>query len=460
LVKKPNTGVYCARRGKKLVGYAIAQRNPLPGNGKAVAWVTQLVVHADFRHFGIAKSLLHSIWGFSDDYAWGLVSANPYAVRALEKATRRRCDPVAIQKNLGVLLALAREHIPYIDKDPELMVDTETAKINTTFYVDHSALDIMISHVTGADVPWTLGSVDEGWEWIAFTFYHQPQISLSQEDLQQMLAVSDRVVKSAYNRMVLSSEQAWLGKTIEETEFIVRECGLHAGSHVIDFGCGNGRHAITLAGKGIFVTGIDYSASHINNAIKKCASDNVSFQVADCRDVDLGKNTADAVLCLYDVIGSYVDNAENQRILDSLYRHLKPGGTAMISVMNYDATLALAKNTFSLVSSPNVLLSLPASDTMERTGNIFDPAYFAVDTDEQIVYRKEQFTHGSDLPVELLVRDRRFTQTEIVTMCERAGFSVCFSRPVKLGDWERSAPEGKEILVKCQKPLPAVGCLF
>jgi len=60
-------------------------------------------------------------------------------------------------------------------------------------------------------------------------------------------------------------------------------------------------------------------------------------------------------------------------------------------------------------------------------------------------------TYGDQLPVEMIVRDRRFTNDEIVKMCEQAGFRVLFSRQVKLGEWNEIAEGGKEILVKCQK---------
>lgn len=54
-------------------------------------------------------------------------------------------------------------------------------------------------------------------------------------------------------------------------------------------------------------------------------------------------NPYDAAICLYDVIGSYVSLESNQRILDNLAKHLKQGGIAVISVMNFELTNAEAK---------------------------------------------------------------------------------------------------------------------
>lgn len=36
--------------------------------------------YKDYRQQGIAKNILFSIWGFSNHFAWGIVSANPYAI--------------------------------------------------------------------------------------------------------------------------------------------------------------------------------------------------------------------------------------------------------------------------------------------------------------------------------------------------------------------------------------------
>lgn len=56
------------------------------------AWITQLVVRKDMRHKGLVTELIAKAWK-KDALAWGLMTSHPYAVRALESATRRKCDP-------------------------------------------------------------------------------------------------------------------------------------------------------------------------------------------------------------------------------------------------------------------------------------------------------------------------------------------------------------------------------
>ena len=45
--------------------------------------------------------------------------------------------------------------------------------------------------------------------------------------------------------------------TAQEVAFLVDELGLEPGSRVLDVGCGPGRHAVTLAARGISVVGIE-----------------------------------------------------------------------------------------------------------------------------------------------------------------------------------------------------------
>ena len=80
--------------GEDLIGHAI-YREFVTSRGK-VALVVQLVVAEAYRRHGIASTLLHAIWGFSDYYAWGIVSSNPFTIEALEAATFRKADAAVI----------------------------------------------------------------------------------------------------------------------------------------------------------------------------------------------------------------------------------------------------------------------------------------------------------------------------------------------------------------------------
>jgi hypothetical protein len=108
----------CAFDQEKLVGYCVAAKVDVPDVGR-IDWVTQLVVHSSYRMARVATTLLYSIWHFSDCYAWGLVTANPFAVRALETATRRPCRLAEIRRQGPSVLRAINGHVPYLPDDLE-----------------------------------------------------------------------------------------------------------------------------------------------------------------------------------------------------------------------------------------------------------------------------------------------------------------------------------------------------
>jgi 2-polyprenyl-3-methyl-5-hydroxy-6-metoxy-1,4-benzoquinol methylase len=441
-----------------LVGYAITVQTTMPRLGR-VAWITQLVVHKKHRHQDVGKALVFSMWGFTDHFAWGVLSANPYAVRALEKATRRRCHPVPIRLHAKQLLELGQKYVPYISLASEVVATDTESRINTEFFVDHSELEVMLHAVINEDHPWMLGPLPEGWEWFAFTFRHQPQIHLSAAELDEMLSASDQITREAYSRMPMqSASQRWARFADIEAEFIVKNCKLAPGTNVLDFGCGVGRHTLALASRGVSATGVDYIRSFIESAEAEAAdspSQAARFVDADCRSVSLGESF-DAGICLYDVIGSYADDSKNLEILSNLVTHIKPGGYVLLSVMNMELTERVARHWFSIEEEPDALLSLQPSATMETTGDVFNPDFYMIDRLTRIVYRKEQFRFGEALPEELIVRDRRYSRLQIQKLCEKAGLDVIWVRLVRAGHWDEpldpSSDSAKEILVLCKRP--------
>jgi hypothetical protein len=94
---------------------------------------------------------------------------------------------------------------------------------------------------------------------------------------------------------------------------------------------------------------------------------------------------------------------------------------------------------------------------MQTTGLIFDPdlvLYF-----DGIYYRKEQFdTPGWRLPVEYVVRDKRYDSYELGALFEEAGFEVTHIQPVQLGHWgqdlnlDEEDDRAKELLVVARRP--------
>lgn len=446
LLSPESASIAIARYNGELVGYAIAVQSKVEKSKDIVSWITQFVVHSDHRRSGVGKRLLFSFWRFSDHHCWGLLSCNPYAIRALEKATRRRCNSARIKKNHKKLFNHGIKTVEYVNKECQISCSVEGACINTNFHIDHSSLDEFINSASRT-TPWVLGNLEEGWEWFAFTFNDQDQIQMSADEIREMISTSDSITQKAYLRMEITPQHEWAKYASQEVDSIIRSCGITSGS-VLDLGCGVGRHTKVFSDKGYQTTGVDYTASFIFKA--KQNDPDTNYLLSDCRTIQL-EQKFDIVACLYDVIGTFLEHEENIAIIENIKRHLKPGGHAFISVMNFELTKRNAKNFFSLKESPQELLSLPPSTAMQTTGEVFDPDYYMIDTDDNIVYRKEQFVSKGNLPEEYIIRDKRFSKEEISNMCFDAGLSVEWTRYVRAGKWETSDEfNGKEILVCCQ----------
>ena len=452
----PDEGwVVMAREGETLVGYALGIRHVVNGCG-TVDWVTQLVVHTAHRNKGVATWLLFTFWGFSDHHAWGLVTSNPYAVRALERITHRRCYPAEIEAHQGELDEVGRE-IPYV-QGKRMSFGPERSAIQTEFYISHALLPGKLEAVkkTGA---WRLGTIGEGEEWLAFTFRDQGTETLSPEDLETMLKHSEKTAQLAYERMAPGPLQVWTKYTQAEAEFAVDAAGLHPGAKVLDLGCGGGRHTLALARLGFQVTGLDFVESAVHQAEAAARQEglaNASFVVGDARAMEADLGLFDAVLCLYDVVGSFPEQADNQALVATIARCLKPGGKALVSVLNMHLTRKLARHVASVRATPDALQRLRPSSTMQTTGAIFNPDFYLLDDETGVVYRKEQFDGDGKPPAEFVVRDRRYTQGDITRMCEEAGLRLCWQRPVPLGSWrtelEPEDDRAKELLFLVEKP--------
>lgn len=101
----------------------------------------------------------------------------------------------------------------------------------------------------------------------------------------------------------------------------------YQGLHVLDVGCGVGTLSLWLANQGAKVRGLDVSPRAISiatNAAQALGLDNVTFNVGELQP---GKEKYDLVLCS-EVIEHVPDD---QKLLDLIWTHLKPGGQLVLT---------------------------------------------------------------------------------------------------------------------------------
>lgn len=118
-------------------------------------------------------------------------------------------------------------------------------------------------------------------------------------------------------------------------EFLQSTLSLNECSHILDLGCGRGRHSLNLARQGYRVKGIDLSEEAIKKARRRAEDeglDNVDFQVRDMRNPLPEK--FDAIVNLFTTFGYFEEDRENSRVLDSVVSMLKERGIFVLDYLN------------------------------------------------------------------------------------------------------------------------------
>lgn len=113
---------------------------------------------------------------------------------------------------------------------------------------------------------------------------------------------------------------------------LVDQLPLEKGARVLDLACGKGRHAVTLSECDFNVLGVDLSPNSIKNA-NKFENDTLKFAIHDMREV-IPNEQFDGIFNLFTSFGYFDSIADNQRMVDSIAKMLRPNGLLVIDFMN------------------------------------------------------------------------------------------------------------------------------
>ena len=147
-----------------VAGHAFARRFAVPELlGRSALWITQLVVNSSYRNRGIGAHLISTALDPRDVCA-GLATSHPYAVRALEKATRKEC--VVDFVRIWGQTVLDASGVPYLHGRVVSLGLGSTAgcRIDTQFFVDHTEVNGILETL---DERWKLGRIADGEEFVA-----------------------------------------------------------------------------------------------------------------------------------------------------------------------------------------------------------------------------------------------------------------------------------------------------
>lgn len=219
-------------------------------------------------------------------------------------------------------------------------------------------------------------------------------------------------------------EEPFTRNTGAEVEFLVDEFGLPPGSHILDVGCGTGRHAVGLARLGYRLTGVDLSAGMLAEA--RQAADEAGVQVewvqADALQFEYDRRF-DGIICLcegaFGLLGSLDDPlTRDLALLRRIQDLLVPGGKLILTALN---GLAMARK-----ATPETVAQ-----------GAFNP--------HTTVEVSEMEYESADGEGTLTVRERGFTPSELTLMCRVAGFDILHVYGGTAGAWNRRPVELDEI---------------
>ncbi len=193
-------------------------------------------------------------------------------------------------------------------------------------------------------------------------------------------------------------------------QILIKKLKLVPGSRVLDLACGAGRHARVMHSLKMDVTAIDLSVNSIRRA-RALSPEAIRFEVADMRTFSL-HNDYDAIFNLFTSFGYFERVEENEKVLDSVVRHLSERG---LFVMDY-------------LNAHKVMRDLVPEEQVEREGVNF---HIRRECRDGFVLKHITFT-GDKGVQQFTERVQLFSVQELERMLKTAGLKVLHT----YGDYE------------------------
>jgi SAM-dependent methyltransferase len=129
-------------------------------------------------------------------------------------------------------------------------------------------------------------------------------------------------------------DESMLQAAVTEARQAAALLRVEPGAHLLDLGCGPGRHAIELARLDYRVTGVDRTAGYLDRARQR-ASD-LGLEIELVRETMLGfrrDEVFDGAINLLSSFGYFEERKDDLQVMRNLHASLKPGARAAVDVM-------------------------------------------------------------------------------------------------------------------------------
>lgn len=211
-----------------------------------------------------------------------------------------------------------------------------------------------------------------------------------------------------------------------DVQFYVAEAARVEGA-VLEVGCGTGRVLLPLAQAGHTVVGIDASEQMLARCRAKLVDEpeavrtRVALHRADARSFDLVEKFR-LVIAPFRVMQHLTTIDDQLRFLDSVARHLEPGGRFVFDVFNPKFTALTAADGIEREDTPGQLL--PDGRSFRRGVRVVRVRWVEQVSEIELIYYvaptagapAQRYVQGFDM--------RWYLRAELVHLLERSGFNI------------------------------------
>ncbi len=136
-----------------------------------------------------------------------------------------------------------------------------------------------------------------------------------------------------WNELFEQEEFRWKNPH-EQVVALVPQLKARGARRLLDLGCGAGRHLVYLAREGFEVFGLDSAETGLQHSREWLAREGLTAELrkGDVAQIPYPDQSFAAVISLYVIYHKTL--AEMQQVIAEIYRVLKPGGFALISLMS------------------------------------------------------------------------------------------------------------------------------
>jgi SAM-dependent methyltransferase len=130
-------------------------------------------------------------------------------------------------------------------------------------------------------------------------------------------------------------------RAVKEAGFVASILDLKTDASVLDLCCGQGRHAVEFAKRGLRVTGLDLNQQYLELTRRAAEAAKVKLETvaADMREIPF-ENTFDAIVNMYSSFGYLESEADDLKVLQSAVKALKSGGQLLLDMLNREWAVA------------------------------------------------------------------------------------------------------------------------